>query len=758
MKKILILLLLFTNYCFSQNSGITYQAVVYNPNGEELPGVDNPYAPLTNRNICLQFGIIDNTGTLEYQEQVQVTTDNFGMVNLLIGTSSQTGGYSLGFNGIEWSASAKFLKVDIDIQGSCSNFEELSNQPFTYVPFAYYSPASDIPGPAGEDGFKSLINTTDEPAGSNCVNGGFKIEVGIDSNNNNILDFDEIDNSLTRFVCDVEDGVDGEVGLKSLINTTDEPAGSNCVNGGFKIEVGIDSNNNNILDFDEIDNSLTRFVCDVEDGVDGEVGLKSLINTIDEPAGVNCVNGGTRIEVGIDTNNNNILDIDEIDTSLTRFICNGEVAVKTLINSIAEEPGDNCINGGVKIEIGEDTNANNILDTDEVEESLTRYVCNGTNGEDGEDGQDGGGPPGSGLDVGEELILQRDLIGPSIALSGDGNNILIAETNSSDAPTERIYSVYNISNNSLTKIGQDIIFSSVDEVGLGYSLTGGRINFDGTKILCHRLVGSTTSVISEYNFIDGSWQLQNTYSIINSSLGPYLGYGDYRASDDLSTLISGNKVFQIDSASGTYTESVIPGAVSQGAFNYSISSDGNTLEGNTYGNSIPPLARVFKKINNAWVQQGQDILPPSDFNVQGAGFGYRGDLSDDGMKYVAPWNNGNYSVYSFFDNQWNVSETIESDYSYLPLLNTNGEYLVVVANELLLTYNYLKCTVFKFGNGSWNFHNSSFTELGAPPSIDSVYSAGMGFGDQGIFIESGTLAYLESRINGRSVLKIKKLF
>ena len=180
MKKILLLLLLVTNYCFSQTSGITYQAVVYNPNGEQLPGVDNPYAPLTNQNICLQFGIIDNTGSTEYQEQVQVTTDNFGMVNLLIGTSSQTGGYSIGFNGIEWSAAAKFLKVDIDIQGSCSNFEELSNQPFTYVPFAYYSPASDIPGPAGEDGLKSLINTTDEPAGVNCANGGSRIEVGID--------------------------------------------------------------------------------------------------------------------------------------------------------------------------------------------------------------------------------------------------------------------------------------------------------------------------------------------------------------------------------------------------------------------------------------------------------------------------------------------------------------------------------------------------------------------------------------------------
>jgi len=317
MKKILILFLLVTNYCFSQTSGITYQAVVYNPNGEELPGEDNSYAPLTNKNICLQFGIVDNTGTVEYQEQVQVTTDNFGMVNLLIGTSTQTGGYSSGFNGIEWSADAKFLKVDLDIKGSCSNFEELSNQPFTYVPFAYYSPASDIPGPAGEDGLKSLINTTDEPAGVNCANGGSRIEVGVDSNNNNILDLDEIDDSLTRFVCDVQDG---EVGLKSLINTIDEPAGINCANGGSRIEIGIDSNNNNILDLDEIDDSLTRFVCDLQDG---EAGLKSLINTTEEPVGPNCDNGGFKIEVGIDTNNNNILDLNEIDDSQTRYVCDG---------------------------------------------------------------------------------------------------------------------------------------------------------------------------------------------------------------------------------------------------------------------------------------------------------------------------------------------------------------------------------------------------------------------------------------------------
>jgi len=152
MKNILYTILLFSSLAFSQSSGITYQAVIYNPSGEELPGVDNPYAPLVNQNICLQFGIVDADGNLEYQEQVQVTTDPFGMVNLLIGTNTQTGGYASDFAGVQWTADAKFLAVDLDIKGTCNNFEELSNQPFTYVPFAYYSPASDVPGPEGPQG------------------------------------------------------------------------------------------------------------------------------------------------------------------------------------------------------------------------------------------------------------------------------------------------------------------------------------------------------------------------------------------------------------------------------------------------------------------------------------------------------------------------------------------------------------------------------------------------------------------------------
>ena len=142
MKNFLLIFLFTVSYGFAQSSGITYQAVIYNPNGEQLPGVNNQYAALIDKNVCLQFEILDASGSVEYQENVQVTTDSFGMVNLLIGTHTQTSGYAANFSTVNWGADAKFLKVDIDINGTCTNFEELSNQPFTYVPFAYYSPAS----------------------------------------------------------------------------------------------------------------------------------------------------------------------------------------------------------------------------------------------------------------------------------------------------------------------------------------------------------------------------------------------------------------------------------------------------------------------------------------------------------------------------------------------------------------------------------------------------------------------------------------
>ena len=79
MKSIFYFIFLFSSLAFSQTNGITYQAVIYNP-----ADANNSYAPLTNQNVCLQFSVMASDGTtVEYQEQVNVITDVFGMVNLL---------------------------------------------------------------------------------------------------------------------------------------------------------------------------------------------------------------------------------------------------------------------------------------------------------------------------------------------------------------------------------------------------------------------------------------------------------------------------------------------------------------------------------------------------------------------------------------------------------------------------------------------------------------------------------------------------
>ena len=152
-KHLLLFTFLIFGITFSQvNSGITYQAVIYNPEGEELPGQDNMYAPVTEQDICLRFSFIDSDNGLEYQENILTTTDVFGMVNLIIGNDIQIGGYAEGFDGILWDGSPKNLMVEVDVKGTCTELVEISNEPFTYVPFAFYSANPGNPGPAGEQG------------------------------------------------------------------------------------------------------------------------------------------------------------------------------------------------------------------------------------------------------------------------------------------------------------------------------------------------------------------------------------------------------------------------------------------------------------------------------------------------------------------------------------------------------------------------------------------------------------------------------
>ena len=271
MKKYLLLFTFLTfGITFSQvNSGITYQAVIYNPEGEELPGQDNMYAPVTEQMVCLRFSFIDSENGLEYQENVITATDVFGMVNLIIGNDIQIGGYAEGFGGILWDGSPKNLIVEVDVKGTCTELVQISNEPFTYVPFAFYSANPGNPGPAGPagpagpDGEQGNQGVAGPPGSSGPAGPagppGPQGEAGEQG--------PQGEQGLPG-----ESGGDGTTGFNSLINTSDEPIGDNCEFGGIKIEVGLDSNSNGTLDNDEVDASQTRYICNGGDGDDGQNG------------------------------------------------------------------------------------------------------------------------------------------------------------------------------------------------------------------------------------------------------------------------------------------------------------------------------------------------------------------------------------------------------------------------------------------------------------------------------------------------------
>ncbi len=216
-------------------------------------------------------------------------------------------------------------------------------------------------GPQGTSGFNSLISLNEEPSGSNCENGGVRVDMGLDTNDNAILDANEI--LTSNFICS---GIDG---LVSLTNVVAEPVGLNCPNGGFRINSGLDNNINGTLEENEI--SANAFLCN---GLDGG---NALIRTVNEPIGANCPNGGIKIENGLDENGNGVLDEAEVISST--FLCNGVDGNTSLINLTETPPNADCPNGGVILDSGVDDNRNGTLDVPEIQSSRT--ICNGLDGD-----------------------------------------------------------------------------------------------------------------------------------------------------------------------------------------------------------------------------------------------------------------------------------------------------------------------------------------------------------------------------------------
>ncbi|MHA8082236.1 hypothetical protein ACST14_02320 [Aquirufa sp. A-Brett2-15D] len=130
MKKSLTFIFLFVSViAFSQNNGINFQGVGRNSSG----------VVLANTKISLRFSVIQSseTGTVEYVESKEVTTNAQGIFSVVIGDGTQiskTGNFS----DINWKINPKFLKVEMDPAGETS-FVAMGTTRLQSVPFAYYA-------------------------------------------------------------------------------------------------------------------------------------------------------------------------------------------------------------------------------------------------------------------------------------------------------------------------------------------------------------------------------------------------------------------------------------------------------------------------------------------------------------------------------------------------------------------------------------------------------------------------------------------
>ena len=268
------------------------------------------------------------------------------------------------------------------------------------------------------NGLNAAARVTAVSPGSQCPAGGSSIEFGLDQNRNGKLDTSEV--SSTVVVCNGSagapgprgaqgpqgttgprgtPGTNGTPGVNSLVRQDDEPVGANCPNGGVRVESGLDTNGNGMLEASEV--TQTSYTCNGQsgqNGSNGQNGLSTLMATATEPPDANCANGGVAVTSGLDLNGNGVLDPNEAGVPV--YVCNG-INCKgccTLVNVVAEPAGPNCSAGGQAIQTGLDSNGDGILQPGEVQH--TSYVCNGTNGT-----IDAGTAQDAGADTQPQVVL-----------------------------------------------------------------------------------------------------------------------------------------------------------------------------------------------------------------------------------------------------------------------------------------------------------------------------------------------------------------
>jgi trimeric autotransporter adhesin len=131
--------------------GFNYQAIARNANG----------LPIASQNIPVRISIVTTLtgGTVVWQEEFSsVTTDAYGLISLVVGTGTQTGGSATSFTAIDWRAQTLFLKTEVKYPGP--DWTILGTSKIWATPYSLV--AKDVEGPISKLGITGTTTSMEE--------------------------------------------------------------------------------------------------------------------------------------------------------------------------------------------------------------------------------------------------------------------------------------------------------------------------------------------------------------------------------------------------------------------------------------------------------------------------------------------------------------------------------------------------------------------------------------------------------------------
>ncbi|NBV91144.1 MAG: collagen-like protein [Flavobacteriia bacterium] len=347
--------------------GINYQAVIRKTDGTLV----------TNSSVAIRVQIKQSSsiGTLVYSERQSVVTTQYGLVNFVIGSGTLLSG---NFSAINWSTGNYWVCLAVDFANG-TNYVDFGSQRLMSTPYALYAKTSgvqlnqwrygavapaaalgnvgdyyldtatgnvyyksagtiwnltgNIKGPIGPVGLTGATGLTGPvgpqglagiagPAGATGPIGltgaqgatGPQGSVGATgpqgnpgTNGNTML------NGMTAPLAAT--GVNGDYYINSVTHELFGPKTNGVWPAGISL-VGPSGASGPTGATGPAGLAGTN-------GTNGTNGLNALVKTTAEPAGANCVAGGTKVETGLDANNNGVLDLAEINAAQTTYVCNG---------------------------------------------------------------------------------------------------------------------------------------------------------------------------------------------------------------------------------------------------------------------------------------------------------------------------------------------------------------------------------------------------------------------------------------------------